>query len=518
MKYDVVIVGGGSAGCTLATRLSEDPNTSVLLLEAGPDYPDFDLIPDEVKFGYDNSASEPGSPFNWSYRGTLSARQEGPRDIARGKLIGGSGSVNGQIFLRGMPEDYDGWAEQGNDEWSYLNVLPFFRNLETDQDIHDDFHGSEGPIPVRRVARDQWLPLNEAFYQAALAAGFPHDPDMNNPDATGTGPVPMNNPDNIRTSCAMAYLNPNRRRLNLTVRGDVLARRIVFEGARAVAVEVESGGELFIVEGEEIVLCAGGIASPQLLMVSGVGPAEHLRDLGIAVVKDAPGVGRNLRDHPLVTLDIEAKDGVELAGAMPQTPTGLRFTATDSSSRNDMQVYLGSMSTGLEGDPVRGLQSLYGTGGVYIHIILNAAVSSGELRLTSADPGVPPSLAYRYLESEIDLRRLREGVRLAVALLDHNGFGPLIKDILQPDADSLASDEALDDWIYQHVSTAFHSSGTCKMGPESDPMAVVDQYCRVRGVENLRVVDLSISPDVVRANTNATAIMIAERAAGWIGR
>ena len=200
MKYDVVIVGGGSAGCTLATRLSEDPNTSVLLLEAGPDYPDFDLIPDEVKFGYDNSASEPGSPFNWSYRGTLSARQEGPRDIARGKLIGGSGSVNGQIFLRGMPEDYDGWAEQGNDEWSYLNVLPFFRNLETDQDIHDDFHGSEGPIPVRRVARDQWLPLNEAFYQAALAAGFPHDPDMNNPDATGTGPVPMNNPDNIRTS------------------------------------------------------------------------------------------------------------------------------------------------------------------------------------------------------------------------------------------------------------------------------------------------------------------------------
>ncbi len=518
MKYDVVIVGGGSAGCALATRLSEDPNRSVLLLEAGPDYPDFELVPDEVKFGYDNSASEPGSPFNWSYQGTLSARQERPQDIARGRLIGGSGSVNGQIFLRGMPEDYDGWAEQGNDEWAYLKVLPFFRNLETDRDVHDDFHGSEGPIPVRRVARDQWLPLSEAFYQAALTAGFPHDPDMNNPDATGTGAVPMNNPDNIRTSCALAYLNPNRHRLNLTVRGDVLARRVVFEGSRAVGVEVESGGEQFIAAGEEIVLCAGGIATPQLLMVSGIGPAEHLRDLGITVVRDAPGVGRNLRDHPLVTLDVAAKDGVELAGAMPQTPTGLRYTAPGSSSRNDMQVYLGSMATGGEGDPVRGSRTLYGSGGVYIHIILNSAVSSGELRLTSPDPAARPSLDYRYLESEWDLQRLREAVRLAVGLLDHDEFQPLIKEVLEPDADALASNEALDDWIHQHVGTTFHSSGTCKMGPESDPMAVVDQYCRVRGVENLMVVDLSISPNVVRANTNATAIMIAERAAGWIGR
>ena len=371
---------------------------------------------------------------------------------------------------------------------------------------------------MRRVARDQWLPLSEAFYQAALTAGFPHDPDMNNPDATGTGAVPMNNPDNIRTSCALAYLNPNRHRLNLTVRGDVLARRVVFEGSRAVGVEVESGGEQFIAEGEEIVLCAGGIATPQLLMVSGIGPAEHLRDLGITVVQDAPGVGRNLRDHPLVTLDVAAKDGVELAGAMPQTPTGLRYTAPGSSSRNDMQVYLGSMATGGEGDPVRGSRTLYGSGGVYIHIILNSAVSSGELRLTSPDPAARPSLDYRYLESEWDLQRLREAVRLAVGLLDHDEFQPLIKEVLEPDADALASNEALDDWIHQHVGTTFHSSGTCKMGPESDPMAVVDQYCRVRGVENLMVVDLSISPNVVRANTNATAIMIAERAAGWIGR
>jgi choline dehydrogenase len=238
-------------------------------------------------------------------------------EIARGKLIGGSGSVNGQVFLRGLPEDYDGWAKQGNDEWSFLNVLPFFRKLETDLDIRDDFHGTDGPIPVRRVARDKWLPINEAFYQSVLAAGFPPDPDMNHPDGTGIGPVPMNNPNNVRTSAALAYLNPNRHRLNLTVKANALAHRVVFDGKRAVGVEVENGGETFTVAAEEMVLCAGGIASPQLLMLSGIGPADRLRDLGIPMVKDLPGVGQNLRDHPLITLDLVPKDGVALASKIP---------------------------------------------------------------------------------------------------------------------------------------------------------------------------------------------------------
>ena len=516
MKYDVVIVGGGSAGCTLATRLSEDPEKSVLLLEAGPDYPGVEYLPDAIKNGWDNSTSELGSPFNWSYQGTGSARQAKPMEIARGKVIGGSGSVNGQVFLRGLPEDYDGWAERGNDEWSYLKVLPFFRKLETDLDIRDDFHGTDGPIPVRRIPRSDWLPVNEAFYQALLAAGFPQDSDMNSPDGTGAGPVPMNNPDNVRTSAALAYLNPNRHRLNLTVKAGVLGQRVVFDGNRAVGVEVESGGETFTVETEEVVLCAGGIASPQLLMLSGVGPADHLRELGIPVVKDLPGVGQNLRDHPLITLDLVPAEGVALAGKMPQTPTGLRYTAKGSDTRNDMQVYLGSMGQEDEGDPVRG-SSVYGSTGMYIHILLNAAKSAGELSLISADPAAKPRLDFRYLEDEWDVARLREAIRVSAKLLENEALGPMVKELLAPSQQVIESDEALSDWIHQNVATAFHSSGTCKMGPESDPTAVVDQYCRVQGLEHLRVVDLSVAPDVVRANTNATAIMIAERASGWIG-
>ena len=229
--------------------------------------------------------------------------------IARGRVIGGSGAVNGQVFLRGLPEDYDSWAGQGNTEWSYVNVLPFFRKLETDMDVRDDFHGSDGPVPVRRVPRNEWLPIYEAFHRSALDAGFPYDPDMNNPETTGTGAVPMNNPHNIRMSAAVSHLNPVRHRLNLTVRGGMTVRRVVFESGpagspRAVGVEVESGGEVFTVEGEETVLCAGGIASPQLLLLSGVGPADHLEEMGIPVVLDSPSVGRNLRDHPMALVDL----------------------------------------------------------------------------------------------------------------------------------------------------------------------------------------------------------------------
>lgn len=515
MKYDVIIVGGGSAGCALAARFAENPAKSVLLLEAGPDYPDFEYLPDAIKNGWDNSTSKVDSPFNWSYQGFGSARRTQPMEIARGKLIGGSGSVNGQVFLRGLPEDYDGWAAQSNDEWSFLNVLPFFRKLETDLDIRDDFHGTDGPIPVRRVARDECLPINEAFYKSVLATGFPLDPDMNRPDGTGIGPFPMNNPNNVRTSAALAYLNPNRHRLNLTVKANVLAHRVVFDGKRAGGLEVESGGETFTVEAEEVVLCAGGIASPQLLMLSGIGPADRLRDLGIPVVKDLPGVGQNLRDHPLITLDLVPKEGVVLAGRIPQTPAGLRYTAEGSATRNDMLVSLGSMAQEDEGDPVRG-SGVYGSTGMYIHIFLNAAKSAGELNLTSADPAARPRLDFRYLEDEWDVQRLREAIRMSVKLLEHEAFGPLIKELVAPSRDVIESDEALSNWIHQNIATAFHSCGTCKMGPESDPMAVVDQYCRVRGTDNLRVVDLSIAPNVVRANTNATAIMIAERAAGWI--
>jgi len=518
MKYDVVIVGGGSAGCTLATRLSEDPNRSVLLLEAGPDYIDLEHLPDELKYGHRQEAADIDSPFNWAYRGQGTTDQEVPMQVARGKVIGGSGSVNGQVFLRGVPEDYDDWAAEGNDEWSFVNLLPFFRKLETDLNVRDDFHGTDGPIPVWRLPRKDFLPVNEAFHQATVAAGFPEDPDMNNPDSTGTGPVPMNNPGGIRMSASLAYLNPNRHRLNLTIKANVLAHRVLFaygDPTRAVGVEVESGGEKFTVEGSEIILCAGGIATPQLLLLSGVGPAGHLSDMGIPVVKDLPGVGQNLRDHPLVTIELEPKDGVKLSTTDSRIQSGLRYTAKGSDSRNDMQLFPSSFTGLRAGDPLQG-RSPDRPQGLRITCILKLADSAGELMLNSADPSDPPHLEYRYFETEWDRKRMREAIHLSLKFLEHPAFGPLVERRLSPTDADVATDNALDAWLRQNVATTQHTSGTCKMGPESDPMAVVDQYCRVRGLQNLRVVDLSICPNVVRANTNATAIVIAERAAGWI--
>lgn len=518
MKYDVVIVGGGSAGCTLATRLSEDPNRSVLLLEAGPDYIDLEHLPDELKYGHRQEAADIDSPFNWAYRGQGTTDQEVPMQVVRGKVIGGSGSVNGQVFLRGVPEDYDDWAAEGNYEWSFVNLLPFFRKLETDLNVRDDFHGTDGPIPVWRLPRKDFLPVNEAFHQATVAAGFPEDPDMNNPDSTGTGPVPMNNPGGIRMSASLAYLNPNRHRLNLTIKANVLAHRVLFaygDPTRAVGVEVESGGEKFTVEGSEIILCAGGIATPQLLLLSGVGPAGHLSDMGIPVVKDLPGVGQNLRDHPLVTIELEPKDGVKLSTTEPRIQSGLRYTAKGSDSRNDMQLFPSSFTGLRAGDPLQG-RSPDRPQGLRITCILKLADSAGELTLNSADPNDPPHLEYRYFETEWDRKRMREAIHLSLKFLEHPVFGPLVERRLSPTDADVATDNALDAWLRQNVATTQHTSGTCKMGPESDPMAVVDQYCRVRGLQNLRVVDLSICPNVVRANTNATAIVIAERAAGWI--
>ena len=512
MKYDYIVLGAGSAGSIVATRLSEDSNRSVLLLEAGPDYPDFEKLPDEVKFGYATATDIMVSAHNWQFEGKATETAP-PMLVPRGKVTGGSSAINGQVFLRGVPEDYDSWAAKGNDQWSFQHVMQYLRMVESDTDFGGgDFHNSDGPIIVHRFKPETMLSEQTAFYNACRAAGIPDSPDHNAPDASGVGPCPVNNPNGIRWSTALGYLDMARHRLNLTIKANCTVQRIIFEGKRATGVEVESGGETFVAEGEEIILSSGAIGSPQILMLSGVGPADQLQAQGIPVVHDLAGVGQNMRDHPMIYVTFRTKKDHPMDGFAPRVQMALRYTAPGSDLRNDIQVLMQSFATGkvnLGGDRMEPL-------GIRMLAILNLAVGSGELRLTSADPSVQPSLDYRYLEDEFDRRRLREAIRMCVKLGQDEGFKDIIEERIEPTDTELASDDALDEFMRREVTTGQHISCTCKMGPSNDPMAVVDQYGKVHGLQNLRVVDASIMPDCVRANTNVTTMMIGEHIADFI--
>ena len=502
MKYTHIIVGAGSAGAALATRLSEDPERSVLLLEAGPDYPDLETMPVDLKFGWGTGADfVVEDEHNWKY--TAKSTAKGPTmDVPRGKVTGGTSAINGQVFLRAIPEDFEYWVSMGNDEWSYEQVLPYYRKLETDTDFSDDFHGTEGPIIVRRHPLDELQPDQAAFYNACVAAGYAENPDHNHPDATGVGPYPLNNPEGIRWSTAIGFLSMARHRINLTIRPNCTTRRVLFDDTRATGVEVESGGESFVVNGDEIILSAGPIGSPHLLMLSGIGPADQLAEHGISLVKDVPGVGQNLRDHPTVHVSWRAQPDVP---APPQEvgpqKVALRYTAPGSDIKNDMIKVMRFRKND---------RLLVMSVGLYL------ALGKGELKLQSPDPDVQPSLDYNYLQEPEDRRRLREGVRLCLELVDMKEFEKVVGERVNPDDAALASDNALDEWLMRSVSTMHHISCTAKMGPDSDPMAVVDQHGRVKGVQSLRVVDGSIMPDCTRANTNVPIMMMAERIADFI--
>ncbi len=502
MKYTHIVVGAGSAGAALATRLSEDPERSVLLLEAGPDYPDLETMPVDLKFGWGTGADfVVEDEHNWKY--TAKSTAKGPTmDVPRGKVTGGTSAINGQVFLRAIPEDFEYWVSMGNDEWSYEQVLPYYRKLETDTDFSDDFHGTEGPIIVRRHPLDELQPDQAAFYNACVAAGYAENPDHNHPDATGVGPYPLNNPEGIRWSTAVGFLSMARHRINLTIRPNCTTRRVLFDDTRATGVEVESGGESFVVNGDEIILSAGPIGSPHLLMLSGIGPADQLAEHGISLVKDVPGVGQNLRDHPTVHVSWRAQPDVP---APPQEvgpqKVALRYTAPGSDIKNDMIKVM----------RFRKIDRL-----LVMSVGLYLALGKGELKLQSPDPDVQPSLDYNYLQEAEDRRRLREGVRLCLELVDMKEFEKVVGERVNPDDAALASDNALDEWLMRSVSTMHHISCTAKMGPDSDPMAVVDQHGRVKGVQSLRVVDGSIMPDCTRANTNVPIMMMAERIADFI--
>jgi choline dehydrogenase len=502
LSADYVIVGGGAAGCVLAARLSENPDCSVVLLEAGQDFHDLDLMPSELMVPYGNSVQD--ERFLWPYRGRVTSSQKDLKPIFRGRVIGGSSTINGCIYLRGVPEDYDLW---GSDRWSWDAVLPSFNAIENDLDFGAaPYHGTTGPMPVRRQPRDEWLPFGTAFREAALATGHADQPDLNAPGALGVGPMPRNiDASNLRMSAAFAYLLPARRRPNLTVVGSALATRILFDGPRATGVDAACDGKTLRVDAGEVIVSGGAIASPQLLMLSGVGPAGDLQRLGIGVVQELEGVGANLSDHPVCSLTLEAKPEFAHPGGSPNVQVSLFASA---GTGRDLQI--GSHVWQADPSNPPGAAQLY-----RFTCSLGSPKSRGRVSLTSTGPSMPPSIEYDYMTDEADLARMRIGLRTCAELAEHTA----LSEIANPGSISLpaavlADDSALNAFIIESVGTAFHGMGTCRMGQSSDPSSVVDDQLRVHGLEGLRVVDASVAPVVTRANAHSTVLMIGEHAAG----
>lgn len=543
-RHTTVIVGAGAAGAALAARLSENPQREVVVLEAGAAPGSLDEFPPELLDGSTVQGAMPGHPANWSYLGHLTPGL--PYTIARGRIIGGSSTINGGYFVRARPEDFARWSDAAGPEWTYERVLPVMRVLERDLDLGaGPFHGDAGPMPVQRAS--QRNPAARAFAAAALELGFAAEPDKNAPGAPGVGPVPQNVVDGVRINTGLAYLNPVRDRPNLTVRGGCRVLRVAFDGTRAVGVEVAApDGDRRIIDADEVVLCAGGIGTPHLLLVSGVGPARQLRTQGVEVVHDAAGVGRAFSDHPDLAVGWRARRDLVDPDAPETFTTALNFASPGGDPAGDLEIMvcvttmnhllMGSSSavTGgarsalrhplatvraLRGTSIRRIREQVAHGRDHVLLVgLQGEEARGSITLESPDPTVYPRIDYRYLSTPFDRERMRLGIRTAVALLRSRAFAPLVERLTELEDATLDDDDALDAWMLAHLGTAIHLCGSAPMGPSTDPNAVVDGYGRVHGIERLRVADTSMLPTTPSRGPAASAVLIGELVARFMHR
>ncbi len=499
--YDVAIIGAGSAGSAIAARASENPNLRVLLIEAGPDYPLLAETPVDLLNGHHNSTND----HDWHNR-YLPTEQAQSQRFPRGKVTGGSSAVNTAIALRGMPEDYDGWAREGNPEWAWERVLPAFMRLERDLDYGGaPYHGDAGPISIRRYRREELTVPQQAFLEASQLLGYPDCPDANDPASAGAGPHPMNKLGRTRISTAVGYLAPARIRDNLEIRPRSTVQRLRLEHGRVRAAVVEQDGQVESVEARLFVCCAGAIETPCILMRSGIGPREELDAHGIEPVADVAGVGANLCDHPALSVLMVAKDASICEPAQPLIQTILRYTARGSDQRNDLQIEQLTFAAPAGGQPT-----------LAIAAVLEQCESRGRLHLSSAEPTARPRIEPALCSDERDIRRLVGCFKDTLAFAHTKPLADLIERVIFPDPERRLDDQGIGALCRRFAGSGYHPCGTARMGVAGDPLAVVNQYGCLHSVSNLAIADASIMPSVPRANTNLTCIMIGEKVGEWI--